>query len=71
MLCGCCWQALEHRSLKLIETLEQTYSVSLAREPLLGSLLQRIKQVYLGAQPAGGMQNIMSTMMQVLSGGQS
>ena len=51
--------------------LEQTYAVSLAREPLLGSLLQRTKQIYLGAQPAGGMQNIMSTMMQVLSGGQS
>ncbi|KAL3143346.1 hypothetical protein ABBQ38_002181 [Trebouxia sp. C0009 RCD-2024] len=64
-------KALEHRSLKLIEMLEQTYAVSLAREPLLGSLLQRIKQIYMGAQPAGGMQNIMSTMMQVLSGGQS
>ena len=52
--------------------LEQTYAVSLAREPLLGSLLQRIKQIYLGAQPAGGMQNMMSTMMQaMLSGGQS
>ena len=70
----CCWQALEHRSLKLVEMLEQTYAVSLAREALLGSLLQRIKQIYLGAHPAaaGGLQNIMSTMMQaMLSGGQS
>ena len=51
--------------------LEQTYAVSLAREALLGSLLQRVKQIYLGAQSGGGMQDIMSTMMQMLSGGHS
>lgn len=53
--------------------LEQTYAVSLAREALLGGLLQRIKQIYLGARPAGqgGLQDMMSTMMQALSGGQS
>lgn len=69
----CCQQALEHRSLKLTEMLEQTYAVSLAREALLQVLLQRIKQIYLGARPAGqgGLQDMMSTMMQSLSGGHS
>ena len=68
-----CWQALEHRSLKLTEMLEQTYAVSLAREALLQVLLQRIKQIYLGARPTGrgGLQDMMSTMMQALSGGHS
>jgi len=61
-------QALEHRSLKLAEMLQQTYSVSLAREPQLASLLQRVKEIYLGAQSSGGMQEMMSNMMQMLSG---
>lgn len=67
---SCGWQALEHRSLTLTEMLERTYAISLAREALLGTLLQRIKQTYLGAQPAGGLQDMMSTMLQMFSGSQ-
>lgn len=65
------WQALEHRSLKLAEMLQTTYSVSLAWEPQLSGLLQRIKQVYLGAQSSGGMQEMMSSMLQMLTSGGS
>ena len=66
----CGWQALEHHSLRLTEMLEQTYAISLAREALLGTLLQRIKQTYLGAQPAGGLQGMVSSIVQMLSGSQ-
>jgi len=65
------WQALEHHSLKLAEMLQTTYSVSLAREPQLSGLLQRIKEVYLGAQSCGGMQEMMSSMIQMLTSGGS
>ncbi len=65
------WQALEHRSLKLAEMLQTTYSVSLARETQLSGLLQRIKQVYLGAQSSGGMQEMMFSMLQMLTSGGS
>lgn len=64
-------KALEHRSLKLAEMLQTTYSVSLAREAQLSGLLQRIKQVYLGAQSSGGMQEMMSSMLQMLTSGGS
>lgn len=73
--CGQCkcvsWQALELRSLKLADMLQQTYSVSLAREPQFAPLLQRIKEIYLGAQSSGGMQEMMSNMMQMLTSGGS
>lgn len=64
-------KALEHHSLKLAEMLQQTYAVSLAREPLLADLLQHVKEIYLGAQSGGGMQEMMTNMMQMLSGGGS
>ena len=51
--------------------LQTTYSVSLARETQLSGLLQRIKQVYLGAQSSGGMQEMMFSMLQMLTSGGS
>ena len=68
-ICQGCWsvQALELHSLRLADMLQQTYSVSLARETLLGSLLQQIRQTYLGAPAVGG-QDLVSNMMQMLMG---
>ena len=60
-------QALERHSLRLVEMLQQTYSSSLARDPLLEQLLQRIKEIYLGAAPNAGLPNLLSGMLQMLT----
>lgn len=60
-------KALEHHSLKLAEMLQQTYSTSLARDSSFVQLLQRIKEIYLGASSNEGLPNLLSGMLQMLT----
>jgi hypothetical protein len=55
-------QALEARSLPLVELLEREYAASLARDPHLRELLQAVKQAYLGAPQPGGMGGLLGSL---------
>eukprot|EP00891_Asterochloris_glomerata_P009823 jgi/Astpho2/9823/fgenesh1_pg.00149_%23_71_t len=64
-------QALAKRSLPLVEVLESEYASSLSTDRLLVALVSQIKQVYFKVQQsgAGGMQGLLSGMMQMLGEG--
>ena len=47
--------------------LQQTYSTSLAQDPSFVQLLQRIKEIYLGASSNEGLPNLLSGMLQMLT----
>ena len=64
----CYLQALQAKSLQLAELLKAEYAQSLQRDALLPPLLDKIEAVHLGAQSnAGGLQGLMSGMMQMLA----
>ena len=59
-------QALEARSLPLVELLEQEYAGSLARDVHLRELLQAVKQAYLGALQPGGMGGLLGSLFSTM-----
>ena len=55
----------------MVEALEREYASSLSKDRLLLALVSQIKQVYFKVQQsgAGGMQGLLSGMMQMLGEG--
>ena len=59
-------QAVEARSLPLVELLEREYAVSLARDPQLPALLQAAKGAHF-ALPQQGMGGVLGSLFSMLS----
>ncbi|EIE25182.1 hypothetical protein COCSUDRAFT_65140 [Coccomyxa subellipsoidea C-169] len=60
-------QALDGRSLSLLELLQKEYSHSLARDPDLGEMLETVKQTYFPSMGGQGMSSLLGNIFQMIS----
>lgn len=60
-------QALDGRSLSLLELLQNEYSHSLARDPDLGEMLETVKQTYFPSMGGQGMSGLLGNIFQMMS----
>ncbi|CAD7704208.1 unnamed protein product [Ostreobium quekettii] len=62
-------QALNKNSATLFQMLLNKYDASLSRDPSLSHLLQKVEQVFFGAQQTNGFGGMLGGLMQMLAGG--
>lgn len=68
-LCAFLLDAVERQSPGMVGKLRSTYAPSLARDPMLGKLFQRVDQVFFGRRGGGGdMGGLMGDLMKMLGG---